>query len=386
MNHLDHTQHILRQLIAYPTISADSNLQMIEYLADYLDHLGADVLLNHAPDGTKANLFVTLGQGHENGVLLSGHTDVVPVADQDWSHDPFDMVERDGRLHGRGTCDMKGFIAACLTKAQDYAKLPLKTPVHFAFTYDEETGCIGAQGLAKLLQDQGITPRLAIIGEPTRMKAIEGHKGCCEYTTHFHGKAGHGSMPDIGVNAVEYAMRYGTKLMDIAQDLQGRAPENGRFAPPWTTLNIGRITGGHIHNVIPENCRIDWEFRPVQDADFSYVKNTVETYVSDTLLPEMQRRDPNANITTEIVGEVVGLEPTDQNEARDIVLELTGQNHADVVPFGTEAGIFAALGMSVVVCGPGSIEQAHKPDEFIDLSQLDACLSFLTKLESKLAD
>lgn len=386
MNHLDHTQDILRQLIAYPTISADSNLQMIEYLADYLDHLGADVLLNHAPDGTKANLFVTLGQGHENGVLLSGHTDVVPVADQDWSHDPFDMVERDGRLHGRGTCDMKGFIAACLTKAQDYAKLPLKTPVHFAFTYDEETGCIGAQGLAKLLQDQGITPRLAIIGEPTCMKAIEGHKGCCEYTTHFHGKAGHGSMPEIGVNAVEYAMRYGTKLMDIAQDLQGRAPENGRFAPPWTTLNIGRITGGHIHNVIPENCRIDWEFRPVQDADFSYVKNTVETYVSDTLLPEMQRRDPNANITTEIVGEVVGLEPTDQNEARDIVLELTGQNHADVVPFGTEAGIFAALGMSVVVCGPGSIEQAHKPDEFIDLSQLDACLSFLTKLESKLAD
>ena len=386
MNHLDHTQDILRQLIAYPTISADSNLQMIEYLADYLDHLGADVLLNHAPDGTKANLFATLGQGHENGVLLSGHTDVVPVADQDWSHDPFDMVERDGRLHGRGTCDMKGFIAACLTKAQDYAKLPLKTPVHFAFTYDEETGCIGAQGLAKLLQDQGITPRLAIIGEPTRMKAIEGHKGCCEYTTHFHGKAGHGSMPEIGVNAAEYAMRYGTKLMDIAQDLQGRAPENGRFAPPWTTLNIGRITGGHIHNVIPENCRIDWEFRPVQDADFSYVKNTVETYVSDTLLPEMQRRDPNANITTEIVGEVVGLEPTDQNEARDIVLELTGQNHADVVPFGTEAGIFAALGMSVVVCGPGSIEQAHKPDEFIDLSQLDACLSFLTKLESKLAD
>ena len=385
MNHLDHTQHILRQLIAYPTISADSNLQMIEYLADYLDHVGADVWLNHARDGTKANLFATLGQGHENGVLLSGHTDVVPVADQDWSHDPFDMVERDGRLYGRGTCDMKGFIAACLTKAQDYAKLPLKTPVHFAFTYDEETGCIGAQGLAKLLQDQGITPRLAIIGEPTRMKAIEGHKGCCEYTTHFHGKAGHGSMPEIGVNAVEYAMRYGTKLMDIAQDLQGRAPENGRFAPPWTTLNIGRITGGHIHNVIPENCRIDWEFRPVQDADFSYIKNTVETYVSDTLLPEMQRRDPNANITTEIVGEVVGLEPTDQNEARDIVLELTGQNHADVVPFGTEAGIFAALGMSVVVCGPGSIEQAHKPDEFIDLSQLDACLSFLTKLESKLA-
>ena len=384
MNHLNHTQEILRRLIAYPTISADSNLHMIEFLADYLDHLGADVLLNHAPDETKANLFATLGQGHENGVLLSGHTDVVPVADQDWSHDPFDMIERDGRLYGRGTCDMKGFIAACLTKAHDYAKLPLHTPVHFAFTYDEETGCIGAQGLAKWLQDQGITPRLAIIGEPTGMKAIEGHKGCCEYTTHFHGKAGHGSMPDIGLNAVEYALRYGTKLMDIAQNLKTRTPDESRFDPPWSTLNIGRITGGHIHNVIPENCNMDWEFRPVQDTDFAYVKNTIETYVNDTLLPEMQRRDPNANITTEIVGEVIGLEPTDQNEARDIVLELTGHNHADVVPFGTEAGIFAVLGMSVVVCGPGSIEQAHKPDEFIELSQLDACLSFLTQLEGKL--
>ncbi len=216
------------------------------------------------------------------------------------------------------------------------------------------------------------------------MKAIEGHKGCCEYTTHFHGKAGHGSMPDIGLNAIEYALRYGTKLMDIANNLKTHAPEHSRFDPPWTTLNIGRITGGHIHNVIPENCSMDWEFRPVQDADFTYVKEAIETYVNDTLRPEMQRRDPNANITTEIVGEVVGLEPTDQNEARDIVLELTGQNHADVVPFGTEAGIFAGLGMSVVVCGPGSIEQAHKPDEFIELSQLGACLSFLTKLENKL--
>lgn len=384
MNHLNQTQDILERLIAYPTISADSNLQMIEFLADYLDHLGADVSLNHSPDGKKANLFATLGQGHENGVLLSGHTDVVPVADQDWSHDPFDMIQRDGRLYGRGTCDMKGFIAACLSKAYDYANSPLKTPVHFAFTYDEETGCIGAQGLAKWLQKQGITPRIAIIGEPTGMKAIEGHKGCCEYTTHFHGKAGHGSMPDIGLNAVEYALRYGTKLMDIAQNLQARAPDNSRFDPPWTTLNIGRIRGGHIHNVIPENCSMDWEFRPVQDTDFTYVKETIETYVNDTLRPEMQRRDPNANITTEIVGEVVGLEPTDKNEARDIVFELTGQNHADVVPFGTEAGIFAALGMSVVVCGPGSIEQAHKPDEFIELSQLDACLSFLTKLEGKL--
>jgi len=280
MTQLQQTTDILQKLIAFQTVSAESNLHMIEFLANYLNDLGAEVQLNHAPDGTKANLFATLGYGHENGVLLSGHTDVVPVADQDWSHDPFDMTERDDRLFGRGTCDMKGFIAACLSKAHDYAKLPLNHPVHFAFTYDEETGCIGAQGLAHWLQDHGISPRLAIIGEPTMMKAIEGHKGCCEYTTHFHGKAGHGSMPDIGVNAVEYALRYGTKLMQIAQDLQHRAPEFSRFDPPWTTLNIGRIMGGHIHNVIPENCSMDWEFRPVQDSDFAYVKAEIDAYVA----------------------------------------------------------------------------------------------------------
>jgi len=349
-----------------------------------LQDVGADVQLQFAPDGQKANLFATIGPARQGGIVLSGHSDVVPVTDQDWTHEPFMMTEQDGRLYGRGTCDMKGFIAAALAKAEDYAQRDLTRPVHFSFTYDEETGCVGAQALAEWLQERDIRPAIAIIGEPTMMQVIEGHKGCCEYTTHFHGRAGHGSMPDLGVNAVEYAVRYVSRLMELGEELKSRAPANGRFDPPWTTINTGSLTGGTIHNVIPETASVQWEFRPVQNSDFTYVKSQAEEYVRSILLPAMQSVDPAASITTEIMGEVVGLEPADVNEARDILMELTGCNQAGVVPFGTEAGIFSALGMSVAVCGPGSIEQAHKPDEFLAVDQLVKCLALLDGLEANL--
>lgn len=384
MASLDKTKDILADLIGFPSVSSDSNIDVIHYMAQRLRDVGADVQLQVTPDGQKANLFGTLGPDVAGGIVLSGHSDVVPVTDQDWTHEPFKMTEQDGRLYGRGTCDMKGFIAAALAKAEDYAQLDLARPVHFSFTYDEETGCVGAQALAEWLQDHGIRPAIAIVGEPTMMQVIEGHKGCCEYTTHFHGRAGHGSMPDLGVNAVEYAVRYVSRLMELGEELKTRAPEGGRFDPPWTTINTGSLTGGTIHNVIPETASVQWEFRPVQHSDFTFVKATTEDYVRSVLLPAMQRVDPAATITTEIMGEVAGLEPTDMNEARDILMELTGSNHAGVVPFGTEAGIFAALGMSVTVCGPGSIEQAHKPDEFLAIDQLVKCLAMLDGLEANL--
>lgn len=381
---LDKTKDILADLIAFPSVSTDSNLPIIDYLAGRLSAVGADVQVQAAPCGTKANLFATLGPDAPGGIVLSGHSDVVPVADQDWSHDPFKMTERDGSLYGRGTCDMKGFIAASVAKAEAYARLPLKRPVHFAFTHDEETGCVGAQALAGWLEKQGIRPALAIIGEPTMLQVIEGHKGCCEYTTHFHGRAGHGSMPDLGVNAVEYAVRYVSRLMELAETLKTRAPAYSRFDPPWTTINTGSLNGGTIHNVIPQTASVQWEFRPVQDRDFTFVKTEVEHYVQAVLLPAMQAVAPEAAITTEIMGEVAGLEPATLNEARDILMELTGSNTSDVVPFGTEGGIFASLGMSVAVCGPGSIEQAHKPDEYLAVDQLAKCLSMLDGLRGKL--
>lgn len=384
MERLEHTADILGDLIAFPTVSAESNLEMIAYLADRLGDVGARVELQVDETGHKANLYATIGPETGGGILLSGHSDVVPVTDQDWTSDPFAMTKRDGRLYGRGSCDMKGFIAAAIAKAPDFASGALTRPVHFAFTHDEEVGCLGARALCDWLRERDTRPATAIIGEPTSMAVIEGHKGCCEYTTHFHGLAGHGSSPDRGVNAVDYAVRYVARLMEIAEALKARAPEGSRFDPPWTTINTGALIGGHAHNVIPETARVDWEFRPVQRADFDYVRSEIEDYARDVLLPRMRAVSPDAGITTEVIGEVAGLEPAALNEARDIVLALTGGNGAGVVPFGTEAGLFSELGMSVVVCGPGSIEQAHKADEYLALDQLESCLAMLDGLEARL--
>ena len=381
---LEQTYEVLGDFIAHPTVSANSNLAMIADIAERLGDVGARVDLQTSPDGRKANLFATLGPDGPGGLVLSGHSDVVPVEGQDWSSDPFKMVERDGRLYGRGTCDMKGFIAAVVAKAPEFATRSPKRPLHLAFTYDEEIGCLGAQALAGWLKEHDIRPRLAIIGEPTMMSVIEGHKGCCEYTTRFHGLAGHGSSPDRGVNAVEYAVRYVARLLELGEALKSRAPKDSPFDPPWTTINTGSLTGGFAHNVIPEEAQVEWEFRPVQTSDFAFVKTEIEDYVASVLLPAMRKVSPTAQITTQIMGEVAGLEPATENEARDILLELTGGNRTDVAPFGTEAGIFASLGMSTVVCGPGSIEQAHKPDEYLALDQLQKCLDMLDGLEGRL--
>jgi acetylornithine deacetylase len=373
---LDATIDLLGTLVAYPTISADSNLDMIADLAGRLEDAGARVEVMQ--NGTKANLFATIGPDAPGGLVLSGHTDVVPVVDQDWASDPFVMRQDDGRLYGRGTCDMKGFIAAAVVIAPEFSAA--KRPVHFAFTYDEEVGCLGARALVPELQKRGIRPAMAVIGEPTEMRVIEGHKGCCEYTTHFTGLEGHGSDPDQGVNAAEYAVRYVSKLLELRSELIKRAPSGSRFEPPWTTINIGRVSGGVAHNVIAGKAEVDWEMRPVQPNDQAFVKGAVQGYIETELLPAMRAVHPKADIRTEIIGEVAGLEPMSQNAARDLIAGLVGANGADVVPFGTEAGLFQEMGMDVVVCGPGSIAQAHKPDEFIAIDQLKACIDMLGSL------
>ncbi len=382
---LETTKQILSDLIAFPTVSVDSNLDMISYLAARLKDCGAKVEIFHDESGKKANLFATLGPEVDGGIVLSGHSDVVPVTDQDWTSDPFVMEERDGRLYGRGTCDMKGFIAATVAMAPHFAQRITDTPVHFAFTYDEETGCIGAGHLVEALKERNINPRLAIIGEPTSMRVIEGHKGCHEYSTRFQGLEGHGSAPDLGVNAVEYAARYVSRLLDLKAKLTTMAPETSRFEPPWTTINVGAIHGGSVHNVIAPKAQVDWEMRPVQASDATFVKEALKAYCEDELLPAMRKVYPDAQIDTEVIGEVAGLIPEDDNEARKLLMELTGANGADLVPFGTEAGLFQSMGMDVVVCGPGSIEQAHKADEFIALDQLSDCLKLLEKLGGTLA-
>jgi len=385
MSDLGNTVDILSRLVGFPTVSAWSNLEMIAWLAERLEHAGARVAVMTDESGHKANLFATLGPDGDGGVVLSGHTDVVPADAGEWNSDPFALVEHAGLLHGRGTCDMKGFIAACIAMLPHFAERRLTRPLHFAFTHDEEVGCIGAQALVKELQARGIRPEIAIIGEPTSMRIVEGHKGCNEYTVEFHGCEGHGSAPDLGVNAAEYAARYVGRLLGLREALKARAPADSRFDPPWTTINVGRVVGGVAHNVIAGHAEVDWEMRPVQATDARFVLDDLADYVRDELLPAMRAVDPRADILTRVIGEVVGLEPADENAARALVAELTGANAAEVVPFGTEAGLFQQMGVSAVLCGPGSIAQAHKPDEFVSYDQLELCLDMLGRLGARLA-
>jgi len=382
---LAETVAILRDLVAFPTVSADSNLELIAYLGGRLEGLGARVRVTHDPAGRKANVFATIGPEGAGGVVLSGHTDVVPVEGQAWSSDPFAIVERDGKLYGRGTCDMKGFIAAALAFAPAYAAARLRKPLHFAFTYDEEVGCLGAQVMLADLAAAGVRPAIAIVGEPTTMRIIEGHKGCCEYTTTFTGLEGHASRPELGANAIEYAVRYIGRLLEIGADLRARVPAGSAFTPPWSTVQVGRITGGVSRNTIAGKCAVEWELRPVNEADFHYAKTAIEAYVARDLLPAMRRTAPAAEIVTEIIGEVAGLVPMAENEAEALVRALTGdRDPAQLVSFGTEAGLFQQHGVSTVICGPGSIEQAHKPDEFIAPTELDACLGMIEGLQRHL--
>ena len=380
---LDRTIALLAELVAYPSISADGNRDVTEFLAETLRATGARVTVMPDATGKQANLFATLGPDTAGGVLLSGHTDVVPVTDQSWTNDPFTLVQRDGRLYGRGTCDMKGFVAACVAMAPLWATRDLKTPVHFAFTHDEETGCFGAQSLTAWMAAQGIRPMAAIIGEPTDMQIVDGHKGCNEYTTIVTGLEGHGSAPERGVNALEVAARIALHLAELRAELVARAPADCPFDPPYTTINIGALHAGSVANIIPGRAVLDWEMRPVQPADTPFVRDALDRFAT-TLLPAMQTLAPDASITTRIVAEIAGLIPTAQNPARDLVRALTGANDVGLVPFGTEAGLFQGIGVPSVICGPGSIAQAHKPDEYLSLDQLDRCLHMLKGLGARL--
>ncbi len=382
---LERTIAILADLVAFTTVSSESNLDIIAYLGAALEEAGARLWTEPDATGEKANLFATIGPDRPGGVVLSGHTDVVPVADQEWSSDPFEIVERGGKLYGRGTCDMKGFVAACVAMAPVFARVPLQVPVHFAFTYDEEIGCFGAQALVQSLAARGLRPAAAIIGEPSLMQPVDGHKGCFEYTTWVRGLEGHGSAPDRGVNAVEYAARIVAEMGQLRRALKERAPADCPFDPPHTTINPGVLTGGSVHNIIPGTARIDWEMRPVAASDAAFVKQALARLIDEALLPEMRAIHPAASIRTETVAEVAGLERCAENPARDLVMALTGANAAGLVPFGTEAGLFQSIGIASVICGPGDIAQAHKPDEFIERAQLAQCLTMLDRLSQRLA-
>ncbi|MFT5000879.1 MAG: acetylornithine deacetylase [Planctomycetota bacterium] len=379
----DETIEILGDLIAYPTISADSNRAMIDDIEARLQAHGARTRITTDGAG-KANIFATLGPDIDGGIVLSGHTDVVPVAQQPWSSDPFLLTQKGERYYGRGTCDMKGFIAASIAMAGRYSKMNLRRPIHFAFTYDEEAGCLGAPVLLHDLRQSGLRPSIAIIGEPTSMKLVNGHKGCCEYAVKFRGLEGHGSKPAEGVNAVEYAVSYVSKLLSLRDDLVARTPVDSPFDPAETTINVGQLHGGVACNVIAGSAEVEWEMRPVQDSDLDLVRETMHTFVEREILPKMRTISENAMVETVVVGEVPGLDPVDTVAASQLIHQLTGGNDAGLVSFCTEAGLFQKQGISAALCGPGDIAQAHKADEFVSKGQMVKCLDMLDKLGKQL--
>ena len=376
---------ILTDLISFKTISGKDNGPLIDYCDDILKKNGVSTFRVFDGNKERVNLFGTINAKKKNGkkpIIFSGHTDVVPVS-KGWSTDPFVATVKDNKLFGRGSCDMKGFIACVLAYVPTLSNTNLDRDIHFSFTFDEETACIGAPLLIKELKKKNIIDGICIIGEPTKMKIIDAHKGMNEYTIHFEGLAGHSSQPHKGVNAIEFATRYINKLLDLRKELIKRAPKDCIFDPPYSTLSVGGIFGGIAHNVIADKCKVEWETRPVVKEDGIFVTQQIDRFVKEELLPQMKKVFPNSNIRKEVIGEVIGFNRIKESEACEFVSSITGDNSREVVSFGTEAGLFQEIGISTVVCGPGSIEQAHKIDEFIELNELKKCLSFLEGVKNK---
>ena len=375
---------ILKDLISFKTISGENNSSLINYCEDILTKCGASSFKVFDEEKKRVNLFATLKAKKPNGlesIILSGHTDVVPVS-KGWSTDPFVAEIKEDKLYGRGSCDMKGFLACSLAFAEIFSQSNLSRDIHFSLTFDEETACIGAPLLIEELKKRKITNGICIVGEPTKMRIIDSHKACYEYTTFFEGLAGHSSKPDEGVNAAEYASKYVNKLMSLRNELMNREPKNSIFTPPYSTLSIGGIFGGIAHNVIADKCHVNWETRPINKEDGVYLNNEIDKYANE-LLTEMKKKYPNASIKKKIIGEIIGFNRVTNSKACEFVSSITGDNEREVVSFGTEAGLFQEIGISTVVCGPGSIEQSHKIDEFIELSEIKECLSFLEGVKNK---
>ncbi len=376
---------ILSDLISFRTVSGENNEKLIDYCENILKDLGASSFRTFDDEKKRFNLFSTLKAKKVNGkkpIILSGHTDVVPVS-KSWSTDPFKATIKEDKLYGRGSCDMKGFIACSLAYAPIFSKANLDRDIHFSFTFDEETACQGAPLLIEELKKRNIKNGICIVGEPTKMKIIDAHKGCYEYTTHFQGLAGHGSAPDKGVNAVEYAVKFVNKLLELRETLKSKAPKDSIFDPPYTTLQIGGMEGGIARNVIADKCKVDWELRPVVKEDGIFVNKEIDKFVNEKLLPDMKKIYPSSSIKKEIIGEIIGFYRNEKSDACELISNITGDNSRSVVSFGTEAGLFQEIGISTVVCGPGSIEQAHKVDEFIELSQIKKCLELLEGIKNK---
>jgi acetylornithine deacetylase len=373
----------IEKLIRFDTTSFASNLGLIETVRDHLEEQGYASTLTYEPTGKKANLFATIPAADgatQGGIVLSGHTDVVPVKGQDWDSDPFDPTVRDGKLFGRGACDMKGFIGVALAMLPEMKAARLREPIHFAFSCDEELGCIGAPYMLDDLKARGIHANGCIVGEPTDMRVIVAHKGINAYRCRVHGHAAHSSLTPQGLNAIEYAARLICFIRDQADAFRGEGPFDEAFDVPFTTLQTGVISGGIAVNTIPAHCEFSFEYRNLPGVDSAPIIARIKDYAAHTLLPQMKGEHPGASIEFDLLATAPTLDASEQAAITQLVRALTHDRSVRKVAYGTEAGLFERMGIPSVVCGPGNIEQAHKANEFVTLAQLAQCESFLRKL------
>jgi acetylornithine deacetylase len=371
---------MIGKLIAFDTTSRNSNLELIGFVRDYLAGLGIESRLVPDADGRKANLYATLGPPEKPGIALSGHTDVVPVDGQEWTSDPWQVVRRDGRLYGRGACDMKGFLGIVLAQVPEFVKRGLHTPINLAFSFDEEIGCVGVRRLLAVLRDMPVKPWACIIGEPTDMKVTVGHKGKKSVRCHVRGFEAHSSLAPRAVNAVEMAAEVIVRLRAMGQRFAAEGPFDPDYDVTHTTVHTGVIHGGTALNIVPKDCHFDFEFRylPGQDAEAMFEQ--VRGFAEEKLQPTMRAIAPHAGFSWKELSAFPGLATPVDSQVVELAKALSGGNSTIKVAFGTEAGLFHQTGIPTIICGPGSITQAHKPDEWVSLDQLALCEGFMRRL------
>lgn len=377
---------MIRKLVGFPTVSRESNLDLIDFVREYLKPYDADMRLTFDDARRKANLFATIGPRSDGGIVLSGHTDVVPVASQAWDADPFTLLERDGKLYGRGTSDMKGFIAVVLALLPEFVGRGLKSPLHLAFSYDEEVGCLGVGRMISDLAAAGIRPQSCIVGEPTLMKPVIAHKGKKSYRATVRGLASHSAYAPNGVNAVEAAAEAVAYLKRMARRHRDSGPYDRGFDVAHTTVHTGVLHGGTALNIVPHECTFDFEFRHLPGDDPEKLFSEFKSYVAQTLEPEMQAVFKDAGFDIQLMSQIPALDNSAETEVVALAQALSGNAEIGKVSYGTEGSQFQQAGIPTVICGPGSIEQAHKPNEFVTLEQIARSESFLRGLMVRMCE
>ncbi|MFL9925890.1 acetylornithine deacetylase [Herbaspirillum lusitanum] len=381
------TREWLEALVAFDTTSRNSNLELITTVRDSLEKQGITPWFAHNKERTKANLFATLpatagpeAGNTQGGIVLSGHTDVVPVDGQDWATDPFKLTEKDGSLYGRGSCDMKGFIAASLALTPEFLQMPRLRPIHLAFSYDEEIGCVGAPAMLEEIQKRGIKVDGCVVGEPTSMQVVVAHKGINVFNCKVHGRSAHSSLTPQGCNAIEHSARLICAIRDFADAYKAKGPYDQLYDVPFTTMTTNQIRGGIAINTIPDLCEFTYEFRNLPGMSAKEIQAQVERYAREELLPKMQKEYPDARIDISTIAGSPALETAEQEAITALVRALTGDREQRKVAYATEAGLFQQIGIPTIVCGPGDIGNAHKPNEYVPIAQLERCEDFLRKL------